>query len=43
MAYTAEDDVDETLDRAESLIFEVAERRVADTLDAAASRARSRR
>ena len=32
MAYAAEDDVDETLDRAESLIFEVAERRVADTL-----------
>ena len=32
MAFTSEDDVDETLDRAESLIFEVAERRVADTL-----------
>jgi len=32
MAYASEDDVDETLDRAESLIFEVAERRVADTL-----------
>jgi replicative DNA helicase len=32
MAYTAEDDVDETLDRAEAAIFEVAERRVADTL-----------
>ena len=28
----SDDDVDETLDRAESLIFEVAERRVADTL-----------
>ena len=27
MAFTSEDDVDETLDRAESLIFEVAERR----------------
>jgi replicative DNA helicase len=32
MAFTSEDDVDETLDRAESLIFETAERRVADTL-----------
>ena len=32
MAFASEDDVDETLDRAESLIFEVAERRVADTL-----------
>ncbi|MDP9333900.1 MAG: replicative DNA helicase, partial [Actinomycetota bacterium] len=32
MAYTAEDAVDETLDRAEAAIFEVAERRVADTL-----------
>ena len=32
MAYTSDDDVDETLDRAESLIFEVAERRAADTL-----------
>ena len=32
MAYASEDDVDETLDHAESLIFEVAERRVADTL-----------
>ena len=32
MAFTSEDDVDETLDRAESLIFEIAERRVADTL-----------
>ena len=32
MAYAAEDDVDETLDRAEAAIFEVAERRVADTL-----------
>ena len=32
MAFSSEDDVDETLDRAESLIFEVAERRVADTL-----------
>ena len=32
MAYNAEDDVDATLDRAESAIFEVAERRVADTL-----------
>jgi replicative DNA helicase len=32
MAFASEEDVDETLDRAESLIFEVAERRVADTL-----------
>jgi len=32
MAYTAEDAVDDTLDRAEAAIFEVAERRVADTL-----------
>jgi replicative DNA helicase len=32
MAYAAEDAVDETLDRAEAAIFEVAERRVADTL-----------
>ena len=32
MAFSSEEDVDETLDRAESLIFEVAERRVADTL-----------
>jgi replicative DNA helicase len=32
MAYNAEDAVDETLDRAEAAIFEVAERRVADTL-----------
>ena len=32
MAFTSEDDVDETLDRAEALIFEVAERRSADTL-----------
>ena len=32
MAFSNEEDVDETLDRAESLIFEVAERRVADTL-----------
>ncbi len=32
MAYAAEDDVDETLDRAEAAIFEVAERRVADSL-----------
>ena len=32
MAYDGDDDVDETLDRAESLIFEVAEKRVADTL-----------
>jgi replicative DNA helicase len=32
MAYSSEDEVDETLDRAESLIFEVAARRAADTL-----------
>ena len=32
MAYAADDAVDETLDRAEAAIFEVAERRVADTL-----------
>ncbi len=32
MAYAAEDDVDETLDRAEAAIFEVAEKRVADSL-----------
>jgi len=32
MAFTTDENVDETLDRAESLIFEVAERRVADTL-----------
>ena len=32
MAYSSDDEVDETLDRAESLIFEVAERRAADTL-----------
>jgi replicative DNA helicase len=32
MAFTSDDDVDETLDRAEALIFEVAERRSADTL-----------
>jgi replicative DNA helicase len=32
MAFTSDDDVDDTLDRAESLIFEVAERRAADTL-----------
>jgi replicative DNA helicase len=32
MAFTSDEDVDETLDRAESLIFEVAERRAADTL-----------
>jgi replicative DNA helicase len=32
MAYAAEDAVDETLDRAEAAIFEVAEKRVADTL-----------
>jgi replicative DNA helicase len=32
MAYAAEDAVDETLDRAEAAIFEVAERRVADTI-----------
>ena len=32
MAYGLEDDVDETIDRAETMIFEVAERRVADSL-----------
>jgi len=32
MAFTSDDDVDDTLDRAESMIFEVAEKRVADTL-----------
>jgi replicative DNA helicase len=32
MGYDATDDVDETLDRAESLVFEVAERRVTDSL-----------
>jgi replicative DNA helicase len=32
MAFSTDENVDETLDRAESLIFEVAERRVADTL-----------
>jgi replicative DNA helicase len=32
MAFSSDENVDETLDRAESLIFEVAERRVADTL-----------
>jgi replicative DNA helicase len=32
MAYSAEEAVDDTLDRAEAAIFEVAERRVADTL-----------
>jgi replicative DNA helicase len=32
MAFEVDDDVDETLDRAESMIFEVAERRVADSL-----------
>jgi replicative DNA helicase len=32
MAYAAEDAVDETLDRAEAAIFEVAEKRVADSL-----------
>ena len=32
MAYDADDDVDETLDRAEVAIFEVAEKRVADSL-----------
>jgi replicative DNA helicase len=34
MAFESDDDVDETLDRAESMIFEVAEKRVADTLTA---------
>ena len=43
MAFTSEDDVDETLDRAESLIFEVAERRVGRHARAVAPRARSRR
>jgi replicative DNA helicase len=32
MAYASEEDVDDTLDTAEALIFEVAERRTADTL-----------
>ncbi|HEX5614526.1 MAG TPA: replicative DNA helicase [Acidimicrobiia bacterium] len=32
MGYTAHDDVDDTLDRAEALVFEVAERRVTDSL-----------
>ena len=32
MAFEVDDDVDETLDRAESMIFEVAEKRVADSL-----------
>jgi replicative DNA helicase len=32
MGYGSQDDVDETLDRAESMIFEVAEHRVADSL-----------
>src|SRR3954453_10540458 len=32
MAYSAEEAIDETLDRAEAAIFEVAERRVADTI-----------
>ncbi|GIU85940.1 MAG: hypothetical protein KatS3mg009_0455 [Acidimicrobiia bacterium] len=32
MAYEGDDDVDETVDRAETMIFEVAERRVADSL-----------
>ena len=32
MAYTVDDDVDETLDRAEAAIFDVAERRIADSL-----------
>jgi replicative DNA helicase len=32
MAFDVEDDVDETLDRAESMIIEVAEKRVSDTL-----------
>lgn len=32
MAYTVDDDVDETIDRAETMIFEVAERRVSDSL-----------
>ncbi len=32
MAFDVDDDVDETLDRAESMIFEVAEKRVSDSL-----------
>src|SRR5205085_11690223 len=32
MAYSGDEDVDDTLDHAEALIFEVAERRTADTL-----------
>lgn len=32
MAYEGDDDVDETVDRAETMIFEVAEKRVADSL-----------
>jgi replicative DNA helicase len=32
MAYEADDDIDETLDRAEAAIFEVGEKRVADSL-----------
>jgi replicative DNA helicase len=32
MAFTSDDDVDETLDRAEAAIFEVGERRVSDSL-----------
>jgi replicative DNA helicase len=32
MAYSSDDDVDETLDRAEAAIFEVGERRVSDSL-----------
>jgi replicative DNA helicase len=32
MAFEVDDDVDETLDRAESMIFEVAEKRVSDSL-----------
>jgi replicative DNA helicase len=32
LAYDGDDDVDETLDRAESMIFEVAEKRVSDSL-----------
>ena len=43
MAFTSEDDVDETLDRAESAIFEVAERRVADTMRQLHPGARARR
>ena len=41
MAFTSEDDVDETLDRAESLIFEVAERRVVRHAGAVAPGARA--